>query len=313
MSPARAQEDSMAQQLVRLDKRSEVITELFKTNKAHILAAAPKSIGDPLRLINAAFNLIAYDEKLLACTQQSIIGGVFEALKLGILLGGPMQEGWLIPFGNTATLVVGYMGYRNIIDRAGSVVDMHPRAVHNGKRRDGREWIEGTPDQFDYFFGDSPRIIHRPLNASPLFREQLRAVYIVANLRKGGKQMEVLELEEVEAHRLRSRAKDSGPWQTDYVPMALKTAVRKITKYLPKSNELLARALDLDDRADRGVDQALEIPAGVTYVDADDAPTVRPPASPMERLKQTIGAAPATPPAGAQPATEAPKAEDIKW
>jgi recombinational DNA repair protein RecT len=239
---------------------------------------------------------------------------VFEALKLGIALGGPMQEGWLIPFGNTATLVVGYMGYRNIIDRAGSVVDMHPRAVHNGrKRRDGREWIEGTPDSSTTFSAtarasSTVRATPRRCSASncaPSTSSRTSA--------KAASRWKCSSSRKSRRTGSAAARRTTDPWQTDYVPMALKTGMRKITKYLPKSNELLARALDLDDRADRGVDQALEIPAGVTYVDADDAPTVRPPASPMERLKQTIGAAPATPPAGAQPATEAPKAEDIKW
>jgi recombination protein RecT len=277
-------------QMVRLDDRSRVIQQLFKENKGHMLAAAPKTSGDPTRLLNIAFNSIAYDDKLIQCTQQSLIGGVFEALKLGIALGGPMQEGWLIPFGQVATLIVGFQGYRNIIDRAGSVVDMHPRAVHNGRRLKGKEWVDGTPDSFDYWFGDQPRIMHKPMNSSPTMREQLRCVYVVANLRRGGKQLEVLELEEIDAHRDRSRAKNNGPWVTDFVPMGLKTGMRKISKYLPKSNELLARALDLDEKADRGADQDFEIPPSVTWIDAADSPQPKPSASPMDRLKETIGA-----------------------
>jgi recombination protein RecT len=296
-------------QLVRLDERSTVIQKLFKENKGHILAAAPKTAGDPTRLLNIAFNTVAFDDKLVQCTQQSIIGGVFEALKLGIALGGPAQEGWLIPFGNVATLIVGYQGYRNIIDRAGSVVDLHPRAVHNGRRKDGKEWIDGTPDEFDYWFGDQPRIIHKPRNSSPVDREQLRACYVVANLRRGGRQCEVLELAEIDEHRNRSRAKNNGPWVTDFVAMGLKTGMRKISKYLPKSNELLARALDLDDKADRGADQNLDIPPNVTWIDAEDSPRAPTSASPMERLKQTIGAEPTKP---TEPTT--PPAEgDINW
>jgi recombination protein RecT len=275
-------------QLVRLDKRADLITQLFNDNRKRMLSATPKSTGDPLRIFNVAYNLIAYNPDLLDCTQESLVGGVFEALKLGITLGGPMQEGWLIPFKRNATLIVGYMGYRNIIDRAGSVIDMHPRAVHNGRYRDGKEWKQSQPDEFDYWLGDNPRIIHKPRNAQPEFREQLQAVYIVANLRRGGRQSEVLLLDEVDAHRARSRAKDSGPWVTDFVPMALKTGVRKISKYLPKSNELLARALDLDEKADLGKDQEFEIPPGVVLVDEGD-PTKKPAGSPMDRLKQHIG------------------------
>lgn len=267
-------------QLVKLDSRATVIAQLFETNKKRMISLAPRSTGNPERIFQIAFQNIAYNTDLLVCTQESLIGGVFEAIKLGITLGGPMQEGWLIPFkdhGGTpkAVLVVGYMGYRNIIDRAGSVVDMQPRAVH-------------VKDEFDYWFGDAPRIIHRPKMPTPQKREDLRAAYVVANLRKGGRQMEVLELDEIDAHRNRSRAKNSGPWVTDFVPMALKTGMRKISKYLPKSNELLARALDLDEKADLGLDQQFEIPPGVTIVDEGD-PT-KSTGSPMDRLKESIGA-----------------------
>lgn len=272
-------------QLVRLDDRSKVVIQLFDSNRKRMLAGAPKTTGNPERLFQIAFNTIAYDDKLLMCSQQSLIGGVFEALKLGIALGGPMQEGWLIPFrdksGNPqATLIVGYMGYRNIIDRAGAVVDMHPRNVHV------RELAEG---HFDYWFGDQPRIMHKP-RYTVAVEADLHATYCVANLRRGGRQMEVLLKDEIDAHRARSRAKDSGPWVTDYCAMALKTSVRKISKYLPKSNELLARALDLDERADRGDDQSFELPLGTTFIDAHDTPGGPVPANPMDRLKARIGA-----------------------
>jgi recombination protein RecT len=278
-------------QLVRLDDRARVIVQLFNTNQKRMVAGAPRTTGDPMRLFQIAFNSICYDDKLLECTQQSLIGGVFEALKLGIALGGPMQEGWLIPFKTkgvpTATLIVGYMGYRNIIDRAGAVVDMHPRNVHV------REVEEKL---FDYWFGDQPRIIHRAKYTVHQEKE-LYATYCVANLRRGGRQMEVLLKDEIDSHRARSRAKDSGPWVTDYCAMALKTSVRKIAKYLPKSNELLSRALDLDDKADRGEDQNFDIPPDVTWIDAQDQPGGPTPQNPMDRLKQAIGAGKAPQPA----------------
>lgn len=272
-------------QLIRLDQRSQTIVKLFEDNKKRMIAAAPRSTGDPMRIFQIAFNSIAYNTDLLECTQQSLVGGVFESLKLGIALGGPMQEGWLIPFKNqgqkTATLIVGYMGYRNIIDRAGAVVDMHPRAVHI------REVEEKA---FDYWFGDEPRIMHRP-RYTVRTENDLHAVYCVARLRRGGKQMEVLLKDEVDDHRKKSRAKDSGPWVNEYVAMALKTSVRKISKYLPKSNELLARALDLDERADLGKDQDFEIPAGTTLID-EEMKQAGPPRSPMDALKDRMGVKP---------------------
>jgi recombinational DNA repair protein RecT len=121
---------------------------------------------------------------------------------------------------------------------------------------------------------------------------ELYAAYCVARLRRGGKQMEVMLKDEIDEHRAKSRAKDSGPWVNEYVPMALKTTVRKISKYLPKSNELLARALDLDDKADRGVNQDFDLPPEVTLIDEQPTGQAKGPSSPMDRLKATMGLKP---------------------
>jgi recombination protein RecT len=281
-------------QLVQLTDQSKDIATLFKVNSQRMMRAAPKGF-DPQRLLSVAFNAIAYNTDLLDCTRESLIGGAFEAIKLGLTLGGPMQEAWLIPFRNSrtgkreATFIVGYQGYRNLIDRARSTLDMHPRPVHNGMMAGpNRTFSQGIPDEFDYWFGDEPRILHRPKNPMPEFKEQLKAVYVVARLRGGGKQMEVLELEEIERHRNRSRAKDNGPWVTDYVPMALKTGIRKMAKYLPKASIELARAMALDNAADSGDDQDFDI-EGIVIPPAEvrEAENATPPRA-LEAMKERM-------------------------
>lgn len=251
----------------------QAVGKLFERNQKRILAAVPRSVGsDPTRLLSIAYNTIVYNEKLVKCSHESLLGGVMEALKMGITIGGPMQESWLVPFNNRkqvngqwttvleATLIVGYQGLRNIIDRGRAVLDLHPRAV-------------GHKDEFSYCFGTNPGIRHIPAGPAPLKESELAAVYAVARLRGGGLQMEVLMKAEVDQHRARSRAKDSGPWanEQDYVPMALKTAMRKLAKYVPKSSEILARALELDEKADRGEPQDFSLPEGAEFFDVTPA------------------------------------------
>lgn len=258
----------MAQQLVRLDDRSKAVQQLFTINNDAIIKAAPRTLGDPQRLLRIAFNAICYDEKLVQCTHASLMAGVFEALKLGLTLGGPLQEAWLIPFKNRgtleATLIPGYMGYRNLIDRSRSVLDLHPRAVY-------------ANDEFDVEYGSNPRIHHKPWEA--LRKPEsggFIAAYSVARLRGGGLQFEVMYEHEINEHRARSKAfQNAGndtPWRTDYVPMALKTTIRKISKYLPKSSEIMARLLDLDAKADLGMGQDLELPPGIKTLDGSSEP-----------------------------------------
>ena len=283
-------------QLVQLTSQSDRIRNLFKANSQRIMRAAPKS-QDPNRLLAIAFNAIAYNTDLLQCSEQSLVGGVFESVKLGLTLGGPMQEAWLIPFAGQATLIIGYQGYRNLIDRSRAVMDLHPRAVHNGLVKTATGFEAGEPDEFDYWYGDEPRIIHKPRNAQPLYKDQLLCVYAVARLRGGGKQMEVLPIDEIEAHRNRSRAKNKGPWVDDYVPMAMKTAIRKIAKYLPKASLEMARALELDNQADAGINQDFETETIVI-------PPTEPPqpikTARLEELKTELNGKPA-----AEPLTDA--------
>lgn len=303
-------------QIATLQKRQSDVEAMFKANKGQFATIAPKKL-DPQRLMYIAYTTIVQNPKLLLCTGESLLAGCVESIKLGLQLGGPMQEAHLIPYGNKATLVIGFMGYRSLIDRSGSVKSLHPYAVHNGqyKTATGFELLH-DPDEFDFWLGDEPRIIHKPRNAFPEFREQLRCVYVVAHLRGGGKQFEVLMPEEIEAHRKRSRAASDGPWVTDYVPMALKTAIRKIAKYLPKATVPLgiAEAMQIDDKADRG--EALQLPDGfVVPPAASDEADAGPGQSQTDRVRERLGGAPAPKPAEPQkPAGAADVSEaDIPW
>jgi recombination protein RecT len=335
-------------QLVQLTKASEDIAQLFKANSQRMIRAAPKGF-DPQRLLSVAFNAICYNTDLLQCTRESLIGGAFEALKLGLTLGGPMQEAWLVKFNNRrkvneewvsvpeATLIIGYQGFRNLLDRARAVLSLDVRAVHNGtmpadwndKKKQFARWDPGTPDEFDYWFGSDARIVHRPKNAQPDYREQLQAIYVVAKLRGGASQLDVLLPEEIESHRKRSRAKDNGPWVTDYVPMAMKTGVRKIAKYLPKASLELARALDLDNKADSGESQSFDVEGFViTPAEPPAQGTEAQPPKRLEGLKQTMrvpepakkdpvpaNRTDAVGTTGAKATTESgpPRGDDINW
>lgn len=274
-------------QLIQLTDQSKTIQKLFSVNRDRMIRGAPKNV-DPNRLLSIAFNAIAFNTDLLQCTPVSLVGGVFETLKMGLTLGGPMQEAWLVPFNNNktgqkeATLIVGYQGYRVLIDRGRSTLDLHPRAVHNGVGRPG-----GKADEFDYEYGTNPRIVHRTNGSTPDKENQLLCVYAVARLRGGGLQMEVLLKEEVDAHRARSRAGKSGPWVTDYVPMALKTSIRKIAKYLPKSTLEMQKALEMDEKADMGTDQEFDIEGLIIDAESAKGPT---PQARLEGVKETLRA-----------------------
>lgn len=78
--------------------------------------------------------------------------------------------------------------------------------------------------------------IHHKFPDDPFSRGELRGVYAVAQLHDGTwTDAEVMSVDDVEKIRKRSKSKDNGPWVTDFDEMARKTAIRRLSKYLPKT------------------------------------------------------------------------------
>jgi recombination protein RecT len=82
----------------------------------------------------------------------------------------------------------------------------------------------------------------------------LTHVYAVAKLEGGEPIFTVLTRNEIEKYRNRSRASKSGPWVTDFEAMALKTGIRRLFRWLPKSAEM-ARAAAIDEAPEIGKSQ----------------------------------------------------------
>ena len=93
---------------------------------------------------------------------------------------------------------------------------------------------------------------------------------------------------EVDAIKSRSKAKDSGPWVTDYQEMGKKTVVKRGCKLLPQSPELVA-AIEYDNRLDsdemRTVSDILDTPGEIA------AHVARATQARAADLKERIGAA----------------------
>lgn len=90
-------------------------------------------------------------------------------------------------------------------------------------------------DDFQVILGDDERIEHKPNIFNP---GKPIAVYSIAVLKNGERSREVMTIAEVESIRQRSKAKDAGPWVTDFNEMARKTVLRRHSKALPMSTDL---------------------------------------------------------------------------
>jgi recombination protein RecT len=233
-----------------IKSRAESIAALLSDPRIRqqIATALPRHLTAD-RLARVALTEIRRNPYLARCDQSSVVGAIMLCAQLGLEPGGPLGHAYLVPFDNRKTgrveaqFILGYRGMIELARRSGQIQTIEARAVYEG-------------DQFEVRFGLDSTLTHVPdfENPSRALPEKLRFVYAVAKLRDGGVQFEVMSRREIEAVRAQSRAGTTGPWQTHYEAMALKTVIRRLFKFLPVSVEL-ARAIEEDERAELGLPQ----------------------------------------------------------
>lgn len=219
------------------------VRALVERQMPELKRAIPRGI-DPNRFARVALTTFQQVPALLDCTPASLLGAMMQAAAWGLELDPVLGMAYLVPYREKAQLIIGYQGLIELARRSGEVRNVIPRAVHER-------------DHFRYSFGLDETLDHTPCEDTD--PGKLIAVYAIAYLHDGAikkargvpwKVFDVMTLAEVEQHRERSMAKNSGPWKTDYEAMAKKTVIRRLCKYLPKSTDL-SRALYIDEQADR--------------------------------------------------------------
>lgn len=227
------------------------LTSMIERMKPEIAKAIPKHMTAD-RMARVATTLVRQNPALLRATPESFLGALMTCAQLG-LEPGPLGHVYLTgPFRNRNTgkqeivLIVGYKGLIDLAMRSGQVESIIAREVY-------------ANDEFMFEYGLADRLVHRPvLNAE---RGDIVAVYAIARISGATDPMFlVLDKGDVDKFRGRAKASDNGPWVTDYEAMAKKTAVRRLSTFLPMSIEF-ATAIAQDD-AVRTVENAgdLELP-----------------------------------------------------
>lgn len=194
----------------------------------------------PERMLRIVLSAASRNPKLLDCTGSSLVGAVVQSSVLGLECDSALGQAYLVPFFNGKTkqtecqLIPGYKGLVKLARNSGELLTIQDRCVFRG-------------DEFRYAFGLDPVLEHIPRYTTT----EITHAWASALLNNGGRQFEVMSIAEIEKIRARSRAKDSGPWQTDYEMMCRKTVIKRLCRLLPQSVEL-SRALVLDDRSEAG-------------------------------------------------------------
>ena len=246
---------------------------------AAALPGAVKEVVSSQNFVRFALNELRYQPQLRECEVPSVIGGLMAVAQLGLRLGAQLGEAYLIPFDTNvgdrerpvwvkkAQLIIGYHGYQVLAERTGKV-----RAVTADVVRDRDDW--------DFYYdNEGYHVRHRPAKLGTE-RGQMVGAFAATSLLDGSVIARAVDLEEIDKAKSRSKSgkNNKGPWATDYAAMAMKTAVRRLWPWLPKSEEGAA-AFAADTRTFNEIprEKISEQPVLDQVSDIEDAEVVEPP------------------------------------
>ena len=211
---------------------SESIKTLIASDKMRnqFAKALPAHLS-PDRFARVAITALTKTPKLKSCTQASLMKCLLDLSAAGLEPDG--RRAYLIPYGTEATVIISYMGLIELMRRSGDVTSIMAETVCEA-------------DDFSWRNGE---VSHEVDWRAP--RGELQAVYAVARLKNGETQTAVMTREEVDKIRKRSRSGKSGPWLTDFEEMAKKTVVRRLSKMLPLSSEIMDQITQDDTQFNR--------------------------------------------------------------
>lgn len=223
------------------------LENLLKQAVPKMMEVLPKSSSIvPEKIIRMALLDVSQNEKLAECTPISIVTAVMHSAALGLHIGPFLGEAWLVPYKGRCQLIPGYRGLLKLAHQGLTVGGVEARLVY-------------ADDAFEVRYGTDPGIVHIPDFDGERTDDKIVATYMVAKMRSGEVQFNVMTRDEVEKRRKASRAGESaeGPWVKWYPEQVLKTAVRTGVKMLPASSdseayERLSAAVELDNRFDTG-------------------------------------------------------------
>lgn len=218
-----------------------------------IAAALPRMLaGSAPRMVRCLLTECSRNAILLDCTPKSLFGAVVQAAQLGLEVGGPAGQCYLVPRRDKgiwkANLQVGYRGFLTLAHRSGQVRRFAPRLVRAG-------------DKFGIEYGTDQKLVHVP-NMDAL-DAPVTGYYAAVELVNGGHDFEYRTLRQIEEHRDKY-ASSRDFWAKNFDEGGKKTCVLYLAKRVPLSVEW-QRAAGIELEAEAGIEQnldaMLELPA----------------------------------------------------
>lgn len=219
----------------QVEKKGGDLAGLLKSMESEIARALPKHVT-PERMARVCLTALRTTKNLDRVTPASFLAAIMACAQLGIEPNSPLGQAYLIPYGNNCQLILGYQGMIDLALRSGRVTSIKAYVVREG-------------DHFEMEHGLDEKLVHIPSGDEDA---PLTHAYAVARIKDGDPIFTVLSKPAIEKRRKKGASGKgvSSPWDDNYEAMAMKSAVRALWKWLPKSAEM-ANAQAIDDASER--------------------------------------------------------------
>jgi recombination protein RecT len=239
----------------------KTIRQLLEDPKqqAEIARALPNALT-PDRFARLLMTAINSSPNLLRCDSYSLLAAGMQCAALGLEPNTPLQHAWMLPFENRregrfeVQVVLGYQGMIELALRHQRVQSVAAREVR-----------EHDHFRFDYGVADVLEHHYEP----GVDRGDIKTYYGLSHFSGGGHYWRIIEQSEIDAHRQRSASPNSPAWKNDELAMSLKTCVRIIWPFIPKTAEAALAAV-MDEQVAR-YDQWFNPDGSAIDVDAREA------------------------------------------
>ena len=219
----------------------QTLAKMLERQVPQMAKALPRHMT-PDRMMRVTLTALRTTKGLAKCTPASFMACVMTLSQLGLEPSNGLGFAYLIPRRNKklgtieCTVIIGYQGLMDLARRSGQIRSITAHAVYDG-------------DDLEISYGLSPTLRHVPNWTAARTPAKLLGAYAVARVKDADDPIFVfVPRAEIEAARKRGASGTgiSTPWDTDYEAMSLKTAIRRLFRWLPKSVEM-AVAQRVDD------------------------------------------------------------------
>lgn len=200
--------------------------------------------------ISFALQTINKSPQLQKCSRDSILQAVLNISNIGLSLNPAAKEAYLIPRWNgvtkqmDASLEPGYIGLVKLLTDAGSITSILCQLVY-------------TNDFFEMDLANNLNPVKHKPELTRAKRGEISGCYALATLLDKTRQVEymcVVDINEIRERSETYKAFKEGKiksctWETDWGEMARKTVIKRIYKYLPRTERMMQidKAIEQDN------------------------------------------------------------------